>query len=242
MAFREELIYMAKVCEQTERFIDMKSYMKDVVLAGQPLSIDERNLLSLAYKNPVSQNRSAWRALVAAEQREESRGGKHLQQLRGYRKKIEEDLTLYCNEIIELVDKYLINRSDDPESQVFYLKLKADYYRYMGEYMIGPNKQAVAENASKNYSQATAIANEKLEPTNPLRLGLALNYSVFFYEIMEQVTEAITLSKKAFDDAIANIEKLTDAEYKDATTIMQLIRDNLTLWTASVNDENDSDK
>ena len=68
-----------------------------------------------------------------------------------------------------------------------------------------------------------------LPPTHPIRLGLALNYSVFFYEIMNKPDEACKLAKAAFDDAIAELDSLQDDTYKDSTLIMQLLRDNLTV-------------
>jgi len=67
MSTREELIYMAKISEQTERFEDMLDYMKKVVQTGHDLSIEERNLLSVAYKNSVGSRRTAWRALTSIE-------------------------------------------------------------------------------------------------------------------------------------------------------------------------------
>jgi len=93
MSTREELIYMAKISEQTERFEDMLEYMKKVVQTGQDLSVEERNLLSVAYKNSVGSRRTAWRALTSIEQKEESKGSKHLNLLRDYKKKLKTNLT-----------------------------------------------------------------------------------------------------------------------------------------------------
>ena len=73
---------------------------------------------------------------------------------------------------------------------------------------------------------------QQLPPTNPIRLGLALNYSVFYYEILNEPQQACGLAKTAFDDAISELDSLQEEQYKDATLIMQLIRDNLTLWTS----------
>jgi len=70
-------------------------------------------------------------------------------------------------------------------------------------------------------------------------LGLALNYSVCFYEILKDKQKACDLAKSAFDQAIAKLDKLDEANYKDSTLIMQLLRDNLTLWTADQNDGGD---
>jgi hypothetical protein len=71
-----------------------------------------------------------------------------------------------------------------------------------------------------------------MQSTHPIRLGLALNYSVFFYEILNSPDRACHLAKQAFDDAIAELDTLNEDSYKDSTLIMQLLRDNLTLWTS----------
>ena len=84
------------------------------------------------------------------------------------------------------------------------------------------------------YNSASEIANTELKTTHPIRLGLALNFSVFHYETLNDPAKACNLAKSAFDDAIADIEHIDDDQYKDSTTIMQLIRDNLTLWTSEM--------
>jgi 14-3-3 protein epsilon len=76
-----------------------------------------------------------------------------------------------------------------------------------------------------------------LTPTHPIRLGLALNFSVFYYEILNSPDRACHLAKQAFDDAIAELDSLSEESYRDSTLIMQLLRDNLTLWTSSDNAE-----
>ena len=91
--------------------------------------------------------------------------------------------------------------------------------------------------AKNKYEQATKVASEQgLPPTNPIRLGLALNYSVFYFEILNEPQQACALAKTAFDDAISELDSLQEEQYKDATLIMQLIRDNLTLWTSDNGD------
>jgi 14-3-3 protein epsilon len=80
---------------------------------------------------------------------------------------------------------------------------------------------------------ATDVAQTELTPTHPIRLGLALNFSVFYYEILNSPERACHLAKTAFDDAIAELDSLSEESYRDSTLIMQLLRDNLTLWTSS---------
>ncbi|MFS7992869.1 putative 14-3-3 protein [Helianthus anomalus] len=81
---------------------------------------------------------------------------------------------------------------------------------------------------------AAAAANTELPSTHPIRLGLALNFSVFYYEIMNSPERACHLAKQAFDEAIADLDSLSEESYKDSTLIMQLLRDNLTLWTSDL--------
>ena len=119
--------------------------------------------------------------------------------------------------------------------------MKGDYFRYIGEYTKGDKMKEISEKALESYNQATDIATKDLRTTNPIRLGLALNFSVFYYEIMNEPSKACEMAKQAFDDAIANIEDLPEDQYKDSTTIMQLIRDNLTLWTSELAEDEDDD-
>jgi len=114
--------------------------------------------------------------------------------------------------------------------------MKGDYHRYLAESTSGDPKQKAADHALEAYKDASEIA-KTLLPTNPIRLGLALNFSVFYYEIMNSPENAISLAKQAFDDAIEKLEQLTDESYKDSTLIMQLLRDNITLWTSNVDDD-----
>merc|ERR1711913_160527 len=131
-----------------------------------------------------------------------------------------------------LLDKYLIAKASNAESKVFYLKMKGDYYRYLAEVAVADAKSAVIEDSQKAYQDAFQISKEKMQPTHPIRLGLALNFSVFYYEILNSPEKACQLAKAAFDDAIAELDTLNEDSYKDSTLIMQLLRDNLTLWTS----------
>jgi len=111
---------------------------------------------------------------------------------------------------------------------------KGDYHRYLAEFAIGNDRKEAAENSLVAYKAASDIAMTELPPTHPIRLGLALNFSVFYYEILNSPDRACRLAKAAFDDAIAELDTLSEESYKDSTLIMQLLRDNLTLWTSDM--------
>uniref|UniRef100_A0A7S2AC38 14-3-3 domain-containing protein n=1 Tax=Stereomyxa ramosa TaxID=1078864 RepID=A0A7S2AC38_9EUKA len=239
---RESNVYLAKLSEQAERYDEMVEAMKKVAKENTELSVDERNLLSVAYKNVIGSRRAAWRILSSIEQKEESKGNEeHVARVKAYRGQIETELTDICNDIFNLLNDNLIPSSTENESQVFYHKMKGDYYRYLAEFAEGAVKESSAEEARKAYDKSSEIACEHLEPTNPIRLGLALNFSVFYYEILNTPSKAIDLAKKAFDDAIEKLDQLSEDSYKDATLIMQLLRDNLTLWTSDMDDDDEEE-
>jgi len=137
----------------------------------------------------------------------------------------------------QLLDDYLIKNSSTGESKVFYYKMKGDYYRYIAEYKIEAEKSAASEKAHDAYKQAMEIAKSELLVTHPIRLGLALNFSVFYYEVLNNPDEACKMARQAFEDAIAELDNVSEDSYKDSTLIMQLLRDNLTLWTSDDNQE-----
>nr|AAL33624.1 protein kinase A activity reporter 1 fusion protein [synthetic construct] len=228
---KTELIQKAKLAEQAERYDDMATCMKAVTEQGAELSNEERNLLSVAYKNVVGGRRSAWRVISSIEQKTDT-SDKKLQLIKDYREKVESELRSICTTVLELLDKYLIANATNPESKVFYLKMKGDYFRYLAEVACGDDRKQTIDNSQGAYQEAFDISKKEMQPTHPIRLGLALNFSVFYYEILNNPELACTLAKTAFDEAIAELDTLNEDSYKDSTLIMQLLRDNLTLWTS----------
>jgi len=236
---REDNVYLAKLAEQAERYDEMVESMKRVAGLDVELSVEERNLLSVAYKNVIGARRASWRIISSIEQKEESKGDSRLPQTKEYRIKVEKELNNICQDILNLLDKNLIPSSSSSESKVFYYKMKGDYHRYVAEFATGNDRKEAAENSLVAYKAASDIANTELPSTHPIRLGLALNFSVFYYEILNSPERACRLAKAAFDDAIAELDSLSEESYKDSTLIMQLLRDNLTLWTSDMQDGED---
>jgi len=230
----EDSVYLAKLAEQAERYEEMVENMKTVASSNQELSVEERNLLSVAYKNVIGARRASWRIVTSIEQKEESKGNEsQVALIKEYRQKIETELAKICEDILEVLDKHLIPSAQSGESKVFYHKMKGDYHRYLAEFALGDRRKQSADKSLEAYKAATEVAQTDLAPTHPIRLGLALNFSVFYYEILNAPDQACHLAKQAFDDAIAELDTLSEESYKDSTLIMQLLRDNLTLWTSS---------
>ena len=237
-------VYQAKLAEQAERYDDMVESMKKVANMGTDLSVEERNLLSVAYKNVIGARRASWRVLSSIEVKESERASdgeiNKAALVKAYKAKVEKELDQVCDEILQIIKEALLPHAESAESKVFYHKMSGDYHRYLAEFKSAVAKKDAAANAEKAYAAAHAIASDKehgLPPTHPIRLGLALNYSVFFYEILGSPEKACEHAKNAFDEAISELDQLHEESYKDATLIMQLLRDNLTLWTSDQDDD-----
>ncbi|KAF9968464.1 14-3-3 protein [Mortierella alpina] len=234
---RENHVYLAKLAEQAERYEEMVQNMKNVASADKELTVEERNLLSVAYKNVIGARRASWRIVSSIEQKEESKGSDaNVSMIKTYRTKIEEELADICKDILAVLDEHLIPHAELGESKVFYHKMKGDYHRYLAEFATGDERKTAADKSLEAYKAASDVAITELPPTHPIRLGLALNFSVFYYEILNSPDRACHLAKQAFDDAIAELDTLSEESYKDSTLIMQLLRDNLTLWTSDMQD------
>merc|ERR1712032_220396 len=230
---RSKNVYFAKLAEQAERYDEMADHMEKVGISSEELTVEERNLLSVAYKNAVGSRRAAWRIITSVEQKERSKGNQANADFAvEYCSKVEKELQTICDTILGLLDQKLIPRTPSGESKVFYVKMKADYYRYIAEFTSGDKRSKASQDAKEAYEVATAVAEKDLVVTHPIRLGLALNYSVFMYEVLNQPEEACKMARIAFESAIAELDNVAEESYKDSTLIMQLLRDNLTLWTS----------
>jgi 14-3-3 protein len=104
--------------------IEMVENMKVVASADQELTVEERNLLSVAYKNVIGARRASWRIVTSIEQKEESKGNEaQVTLIKEYRQAIEAELAKICEDILEVLDKHLIASAQTGESKVFYHKM-----------------------------------------------------------------------------------------------------------------------
>ena len=228
---KEFLIQQAILYEHAELFEDMVEVMKAVVAAsGGDLGDNERKMLSNAYKSVINKKRSAWRKIVWVDHKLGEDNPKK-PMVKRYLDIIAKDLTESCTELLMLLD-HLIPKASTPEATVFFMKMKADHFRYLVE--IFPKEDDARQQCKQTYIEATEISEGKLGAAHPFRLGLALNFSVFEYEIEDSCSAACEMADKAFKAAMEELEKVDESEMEDTTTMMQLLRDNLTFW----NEEN----
>ena len=124
------------------------------------------------------------------------------------------------------------------EAKAFFVKLVGDYYRYIAESATGDRYEAVKQEALKAYTEANQIP---LPPCNSIRLGLALNFSVFYYEVMKDQQKACDLANSSLQAALEKIDDLGEEEFRDAKSIIELLKENLSLWRDEAADNNIDD-
>jgi 14-3-3 protein epsilon len=247
---RSDALFLARLAEQAERYEEMVLYMKRIVqlgIQGDELTVEERNLISVGYKNMMSVRRTAWRQIVshkanlANETELPISADKATELSSDYQKTISNELFNLITEVSNEIVKVYVEgpqKADDPEVLVFFHKMEGDYNRYGAEITEGAEREVYKSKAEAAYEKAQKMGSH-LKETNPIRLGLALNYSVFFYEICEKKAEASDLAQAAFDNAIELLDGLDEEAYRDSTLIMQLLKDNLQLWADTQEDPGD---
>ena len=229
----EKNIYLAMLAEQCNRFDEMVQFLEDMLKSREKdLSNDERNLLSIAYKNSVSSRRTALRTIIAYETKEKKKEtSTFLPFIQEYHKKVQDELNKACQNVLNVIDQTLLKRAEDAEAKVFYSKMKGDYNRYVAEYAEGDLKKQVSDGALAAYKEASESA-KGLPVLNPIALGLALNFSVFYYEVMNDHDTACKIADEALTNAnkeLPNIDEDAE-ENRDAVSIVNLLKENLEMW------------
>ena len=224
----EENIFMARVAEQAERFDDMVHYLQLVVQCkNEDFTTEERNLLSVGFKNQIGSKRTAIRTISAIEQN--PKYSKFNDGLASYKKKIEGELYDQCISIVEIVKTKCMSVAATDETKAFFYKMIGDYYRYVAECASPEKLQSVKDGALEHYQKAQT-SSESLNACNPIRLGLALNFSVFHYEVMNNHKQACELGETALSDALEKIDDVDEETFRDAKSIIELLKENLSLW------------
>ena len=235
----EKQVYLAMLAEQCSRYEDMMSFLEDMVKTKtEDLSSDERNLLSIAYKNTISLDRKAIRTLLAYESKEAKKAeSPYLEYIREYKTKVQKELEDLCNKINQTIDSSLLPKATTDEAKVFYHKMKGDYDRYIAENVDGDIKKKYSDLGLSAYNAALEAA-KSIDYKNPIKLGLALNLSVFYYEVVGNKEQACKLAQETLDkskEALTGADEEED-EVKDAMSIVNLLQENLSMWNSETDD------
>ncbi|KAG0477992.1 hypothetical protein HPP92_012711 [Vanilla planifolia] len=235
-ASRSDYIFMAVMAQQAARYADMRRFVQEMVLRTSSLGDfmpEERKLIALSYRHVIGPRRSSWRKVVSLF--EEVQKGRREEEcavlIKGFLDGIEAGIAEVCAEVLSLLGSHLIpSSSSSSESRVFFLKMKGDYHRYVAEVRVGEERKEASESAMKAYKEAEEIAVLHLAPSNITRLGLALNFSVFYHDILNSLETALLVADQAFYEAIEELEELDKEPCKDANIILSLLQDNFNEW------------
>jgi len=236
---REEYIFLAKLYERADRFNDMITAVKEYINLNPSLSTEERNIFISSYKNLITPKRASWRLLHSMEKKEQKKNTENLPYVKLTKENIAMEIKEICDEIQNLIDIKLLPscNAEDAESKTFYLKSKGDYYRYLAEIGSEDEFEKACINAENSYKLAYEISERELPIYSPIRLGLALNFSVFNYEVVGKHEDGCIIAKLAFEEAVKIIDDLDKSKVKDAILIIQILKENLILWTGEINDD-----
>lgn len=228
---KETYLWKAKLAQEANRYDDMATFMGLVMGTGIPMTKEEDNMLAVAYKRLLDSKRSSRRTLSTIIER--STESWEVDVARRYREAVDKEIRTLCTEVLSVIRGWLSSAQaadSDPATGVFYLKLCGDYNRYAAEVTIDQaNRDMMVADSRAAYERADELGRQALQPIHPIRLGLMLNYSVFLYQVCQERKRGHDLAKRAFDDAVAEIDS-TDHPLDDTTLILRLIRDNLTIW------------
>jgi len=196
-------------------------------VSRDPLTPEDEATVSVVTKARIDSLRRARRIISVVEEREENKGKvNRVISLRSFKTKIEEELAQLLNQFINSIDTSFLNKPTSEPSRILFLKMKADYSRYLAEI----NKMNVQQ-VQTAYIQAFDAARSTLGPAHPLRTGIALNYSVFFYEILGNHDSAIQIAKMAYEEGTSAAKMLPVDEKDDAMDVINLINSNLKNWS-----------
>ena len=130
---------------------------------------------------------------------------------------------------MQTVESKCLKLAAEDESKAFFQKMIGDYYRYVAESATADKLDSVKQGALKGYEEANTLS-KGLNPCNPIRLGLALNFSVFYYEVMNDHKKACELGEAALSEALEKIDDVDEETFRDAKSIIELLKENLSLW------------
>ena len=231
---RDEYVYLSKLYEKAQRFEDMISSINKFIELNPKLSKEERNILSAGFKNILFDKRENWRFLSSMERKKKKKKSKQVIYIQEIKNHIEKEIRNVVENVHNLIDKYLINNCVDNESKIFYMRLKADHYRYLCE--ISKEKDLL-EKTEKIYKEAYNMSMKELPHINNERIGVCLNFALFYYEIKGDKKEGYRIAKNCFEESMKYLEELEKFKSKDALMLIQLLKENLIFWSSEMNED-----
>ena len=244
----EKNIYMALLAQQCCRYKEMFKYFQDLIKQrekegkSKDLSPQERELISYGFVSYINSQRHSLHICMAFETKERKEyNSPILSNIIDYRKKLETELTDNIQDILNILDANLIKNSEENLSKIYYLKLKGDFNRYICEYEKGHLRDKASNNGLKAYQDAINLT-KNMNIMNKLLLGLALNYSIFNYEVVGERKNAMSIAEECLNKVNKEMPEFKmDKNDEDYYIIMDLIdklKKNLKKWRVEEDEQN----
>ena len=226
----EELSALAYVAEIAERYEDASKYIEELIKKKKDdLTKEEKDIFYNSNKYIINSKRCSLRSTNLLEEKEKKHSSQYISIVENFKNILESEIIEVCKNIINLINNYLLKKTLIDESKVFYLKMKGDYCRYLCEILNLNENQNYIDESEKSYKEANDLA-QNFPWINPVRLGLSLNYSVFYYEIKKNVNQAIKIAKEAIKGVKKQNDKIKEDEDKDALLTLQTLKENILIW------------
>ncbi|VDP69008.1 unnamed protein product [Echinostoma caproni] len=209
----------------------MISYLESLKNCDAEFTLEEQNLSAAAYKNLIDPLRYSLKVITSEVVKAEEENSPYLEYDKLFENQVKTELRNLVQQAMDHLDDNLTIPHSKVEAEVFCLKLKADYYRYLAELEEGSNRENVAEYSLIAYKQANSIATSSLPPNNPLRLGVALNFATFYHSIAGKTDMAFKIARQAYTDAVAEMDETNEEKNSDSSLIMQVLKINIACWS-----------
>lgn len=239
---RDELVYLCRLYDRAELHEEASDFALEFIKLKPLLNYDERNTFSNAFKNCIMAKRNSLRYLGALIKKETKNNGSktHIEHIEEIYHKVEEEYNDWINRILDILDGILIPNSKKPEAQVFYLKLKGDYLRYKAEFATGEEQELSVDLAEQFYNEAYMLSEDELPITSITRIGLTLNFSLFYYEYKNMIDDALIIARNCYDEAVKSIDEVDPNKAKDYCVILQILKENSIFWSNEKVEEEDN--
>ena len=238
----DDLFFLARAQLDSGFCADALATAKSMIKLSPTLTPEQRNYFGEFYRQVINPIRHSLRELTRALVYETKQNHALIvDKILHYKALSLAELEATCSEGAALIDEVLLPNAIDDGSRVFYLRMRGDMYRYINEYA----DTAVRDKPLESYSQALAIAKRSLEPTNPLRLQVFLNYSVFLYEHLADADAAIQILRDALAGTTTDELKQVDEEVRDEVVgLVICINTQLERWLEeqSMSEEEDEEE
>jgi len=224
----EDLLFLADIHCRLSRFPSAIAFLTKLIALQPALTSEQRPIFSSIFKSAVDVRRKNLRALITSEA--ESPKPEVRDALSTYRAQELASLESLCNDLFSLIDTSLLPSAVDRESAVFFNKIRADFSRYLCEFVACEQREEAKVDAERAYKAAISIARESLVPASPIRLATILNYSVFKYEHCEECAEAARLLNEGIADVEEGTIDLSEGSTEEAHGILHVMLTNLKNW------------